>query len=107
MEVRIWHPMALRSRPPSLEFATPGANPTLEMIEYVRSILKGAGGPISRNEILRTLSDWHHSTTRKSVNAAIEFLGVDGNVAEGSQGLIWVPEASPQLAEALRSGRRL
>ena len=99
--------MASGSKAPRTEFASPGANPTLETIEYVRAILRQAEAPISRNEILRTLSAWNHSTTRKSLNAAIDFMGADGNVAEGSKGLIWVPEASGSVAEAIRQGHRL
>lgn len=93
--------------PPRLEFARPGANPTLESIEYVRSILRDANEPLSRNDILRTLAGWSHSMGRQSLNAAINFLAADGSVAEGSKGLIWVPEAPPQLAEAIKKGRSL
>jgi hypothetical protein len=77
------------------------------MIEYVRSILRRAEEPISRNDILRTLASWSHSTSRQSLNASINFLAADGAVAEGSKGLIWVPEASPALAQAIRKGRSL
>jgi hypothetical protein len=95
--------MAVSSRPPRLEFAHEGANPTLETIEYVRAILRAAETPVSRNEVLRTLAAWGHSTTRQTLNAAIAFLGADGNVAEGSKGLLWLNEPSPKLAEALRT----
>ncbi len=44
---------------------------------------------------------------RQSLNAAINFLAADGSVAEGSKGLIWVPEASAQLAEAIKKARNL
>jgi hypothetical protein len=94
--------MAVSTRPPRLEFAHDGANPTLETIEYVRAILRAAETPISRNEILRKLAAWGHSTTRRTLNAAIAFLGADGNVAEGSKGLIWLSEPSAKLAEAVR-----
>lgn len=94
-------------RPPLPEFARPGANPTLESIEYVRSILRDADAPVSRNEIQRILSGWSHSMGRQSLNAVIKFLAADGSVAEGSKGLIWVPEASPQLAAAIRKARSL
>lgn len=92
---------------PRPEFARPGANPTLESIEYVRATLRGAEEPLSRNEILRTLSDWSHSMTRQSLNAAINFLAADGSVAEGTKGLIWVPQASPAIIEAISKGHRL
>ncbi len=92
---------------PRLRYARRGANPTLETIEYVLAALQKAGGPISRNKILATLARWGHSTTRPSLNAALAFLGDEGMVAEGSKGLVWVPEASPQLLEAVRTGPRL
>ncbi len=100
-------PVAGMIHAPRPEFARPGANPTLESIEYVRSILRAAEEPLSRNDILRTLATWSHSMTRQSLNAAINFLAADGVIAEGSKGLIWVPEASPQLAEAIRKARNL
>jgi hypothetical protein len=93
--------------PPEPVFARPGANPTLESIEYVRAIFRDAEAPISRNDILRTLSLWSHSMNRPSLNAIIKFLAADGSIAEGSKGLIWVPDASPRLANAIRKGRRL
>lgn len=93
--------MGSSTRAPRLEFARPGANPTLESIEYVRSILRSAEEPISRNEILRVLSGWSHSMNRQSLNAALRFLAADGSVAEGSKGLIWVPEASGAIMAGL------
>jgi hypothetical protein len=45
--------------------------------------------------------------TRQSLNAAIKFLAADGSVAEGSKGLIWVPQASPELVAVILKGRRL
>ena len=94
-------------RAPHLKYAKPGANPTLETIEYVLGTLQRAKGPISRNQILAALRRWGHSTTRQSLNAALAFFGDEGMVAEGSKGLIWVPEASPQLVEAIHKGPRL
>lgn len=101
------YPMTGLVRVPRPEFARPGANPTLESIEYVRAILRRAEEPLSRNDILRTLSDWSHSMTRQSLNAAIHFLAADGSVAEGSKGLIWVPLASSALTEAIAKARSL
>lgn len=99
--------MAQTAKAPRLAYARPGANPTLETIEYVLGALKESGGPASRNQLLASLARWGHSTTRPSLNAALAFLGDQGMVAEGSKGLIWVPEASPQLLEAVRRGPRL
>ena len=99
--------MAAQARRPRIEFASRGANPTLETIEYIRAALRCANVPVSRNWILRSLALWGHSTTRQSLNSALEFLAADGNVAEGSKGLIWVPEAPPELMEAIQAARRL
>ena len=99
--------MAQAAKAPRLRYARPGANPTLETIEYVLGALQESEEPISRNQILATLARWGHSTTRPSLNAALAFLGDEGMVAEGSKGLVWVPEASPQLLEAIRKGPRL
>jgi hypothetical protein len=99
--------MAQGTKPPRPRYARPGANPTLETIEYVLAALQKTGGPVSRNRLLATLGEWGHSTTRQSLNAALNFLGDQGMIAEGSKGLIWVPEASPDLLEAIRKGPRL
>jgi hypothetical protein len=99
--------MSVSSRAPTLEFARRGANPTLESIEYIRSILRSAEGPVSRNEVLRVLSSWGHAMSRQRLNAALEFLAAEGCVGEGSKGMIWVPEASPQLAKVITQGRKL
>ena len=88
-------------------FAKRGANPTLQTLEYVRKALQTADGPISRNRLLETLGKWGHSTSRQSLNAAIEFYGDMAMIAEGSKGLIWVPEMSNALWEATRKGQRL
>ncbi len=73
----------------------------------MRAALRSADGPVSRNRLLAVLSKWGHSTTRQSLNAAIAFLADDGMVAEGSKGLVWVPEASEPLLEAIRKGTPL
>lgn len=92
---------------PKPVFAKRGANPTLQTLEYVRKALQTADGPISRNRLLETLRKWGHSTSRQSLNAAIEFYGDMAMIAEGSKGLIWVPEASDALWEAIQKGHRL
>ena len=79
----------------------------METIEYVLGALQKSEEPVSRNRLLATLARWRHSTTRQSLNAALGFLGDQGMVAEGSKGLIWVPQASPELLEAIRKGPRL
>ena len=92
---------------PRLEFGRPRANPTLESIEYVRAILKRSQTPVSRNDLLRTLSHWSHSMSRQRLNAVLKFLAADGTVAEASKGLIWVPGAWPILVEVAKKSRRL
>lgn len=99
--------MGASARPPVLEFARRGANPTLESIEYVRAIFKDAEMPISRNQVLRILAGWGHSMTRQSLNSIVDFLGAEGAIVEGSQGLVWVPNASGRLAAAIDKGQRL
>jgi len=101
------YPMPLQAKPPQPRFARPGANPTLATLEYIRSALRSAGGPVSRNALLERLAEWGHSTTRQSLNAALGFLAQDGSIAEGSKGLIWVPAASAPILDAIRSGERL
>ena len=95
------------TKEPELEYARPGANPSLSKVEYVRAILQKAEKPISRNELLSVLAKWGHSTNRPSLNAILEFFGDNGMVVEGSKGLVWVPEAPPQLLEVIRTGYRL
>jgi len=92
---------------PKPVFARPGANPTLETIEYIRKALKTADEPMSRNELLRSLRKWGHSTSRQSLNAALDFFGDMGMVAQGSKGVIWVSPMSDALWEATRKGRGL
>lgn len=99
--------MAQSLETPELRFARPGANPTLEMMEYIEAALRNADRPISRNGLLSILASWGHSTTRQSLNAALAFLGEQGVIAEGSKGLIYVPAASPELLKAIREGPRL
>src|SRR5271157_3239840 len=80
------YPMAQSTRAPTPQFASPGANPTLETIEYIRSALRNDSGPMSRNQLLAILADWGHSTSRQSLNAALSFLEADGSVVFGSKG---------------------
>lgn len=99
--------MAHVAKAPTPRYARPGANPTLETIEYVIAALRKVDEPVSRNALLATLARWGHSTTRQSLNVALDFLGDQGVVAEGSKGLLWIPEASSELVEAIQKGPRL
>lgn len=87
---------------PKLEYARSGANPTMKTQEYVLSILQKAEEPISRNGVLSILKAWGHSTTRPSLNVIVKFFADKGMIAEGSKGLVWVPQASDKLLETIR-----
>jgi len=99
--------MVVPVKAPRPKHAKPGANPTLETLEYIRSALSTAEEPLSRNRLLSILASWGHSTTRPSLNAGIAFLAQDGSIAEGSKGLVWVPQAEGPALEAILRGRRL
>lgn len=78
-------------------FLRPSANPTLESIDSVRTILRASPDPIDRFEILRILAMRSHSMTQAALNAALRFLASEGSVLEKSTGLVWVPVAFPEL----------
>jgi hypothetical protein len=92
---------------PRLRYARLGANPTLEMIEYVRAALVAAADPISRNRLLRVLAEWNHATTRRTLNAVLAFFSAHSLVEEGPRGVLWRPTATPAMLTALRAGKRL
>ena len=92
---------------PRLRFARKGANPTLELIEYVRAALVAAAEPVSRNRLLRVLTEWNHATTRRTLNAVLGFFEAHGLVEEGPRGLLWIPGTTPAMVQALRSGKRI
>lgn len=92
--------------PPKPAFARPGANPTLETIEYIRAALRMAHGPISRNELRRHLTSWGHGTSGPSLNAALGFLAEEGAVVEGSKGLQWAAPAEGSMLTTIRRKRR-
>jgi hypothetical protein len=91
--------------PPVPEFARPGANPTLQTIEFVRAVLQRARGPVSRNHILEQLRAWGHGTSRPSLNAALAFLVAEGAVVEGSKGLQWATPATGNILDTIRRKR--
>lgn len=97
--------MPLLVSPPEPAFAKPGANPTLETIEYIRAVLRAAPGPINRNQLIRQLTSWGHGTSRPSLNAALGFLAEEGAVVEGSKGLQWVALAQGNILETIRRKR--
>jgi len=99
--------MAQSSRAPQIEYARPGANPTLETIELIRAALRESEAPLSRNSILIRLSSWGHSTSRPTLNAALGFLGDEGHTIEGSKGIVWVSDASVKLRAEIQKGHPL
>jgi hypothetical protein len=92
---------------PRLRFARKGANPTLETMEFVRAALIAAAEPVSRNRILRTLAEWNHTTTRRSLNSVLGFFEAHLLVEEGPKGVLWLPGATPAMVQALRAGKRI
>ena len=77
------------------------------MVEYVRAALLAAGEPVSRNHLLRVLAEWNHTTTRRSLNAVLSFFLAHGLVEEGRRGVLWMPNATSSMVQALRAGRRI
>ena len=99
--------MPVVSPMPRLRFARRGANPTLETVELVRAALIAAAEPVSRNHILRTLAEWNHMTTRRSLNAVLGFFEAHKLIEEGPRGVLWLSGATPGMLQALRAGKRL
>ena len=80
-------------KPPRLE----GRGPTLSTLHEIERILRGADGPLSLNEIKRRMSAKavRHSMVRQAVD---EFRRL-GFVVEGSKGVVWVLNPSPEIWE--------
>jgi hypothetical protein len=92
---------------PRLRYARRGANPTLELIEYVRAAMVAAAEPVSRNRLLRVLGEWNHATTRRTLNAILGFFEAHQLIEEGPRGVLWMPNASPAMVQAFRAGKRI
>lgn len=93
--------MPILSHAPEPKFAKPGANPGLAKVEAIREILRKSKMPISRNQILAELKNWGMGMNRPSLIAALEFLGSEGQIIEGRQGLEWVPAAKGRALETI------
>jgi len=79
----------------------------LSTAETVQSFLEKAGVPVSRNWLLEQLGRTGHSTTRPRLNRVLNhFIGL-GLVVEGSKGVQWTHNMSPQLLYALAVGKKL
>jgi hypothetical protein len=77
--------------PPKID----GRGPTLSTMYEIERILREAEGPISLNEIKRHMSAKavRHQAVRQVIN---EFRRL-GFVTEGSKGVVWVLNLSPEL----------
>ena len=79
----------------------------LSTTELVQSILEEVGIPVSRNWILARLRESGHSTTRPRLNRALSHYFKLGLAIEGSKGVQWTHNMSPQLLYAVANGKRL
>lgn len=79
----------------------------LSTAETVQSLLEDAGVPVSRNWLLEHLRSQGHATSRKRLNRALEHYFALGLVIEGSKGVQWTHNMSPELLRALATGKRL
>jgi hypothetical protein len=78
----------------------------LSTAELVESLLRDAGIPVSRNWLLDRLRRSGHATTRSRINRVLEHYFRLGLVVEGSKGVQWTHNMSPQLLHALGVGKR-
>ncbi|MCI4351516.1 MAG: hypothetical protein L3K15_08410 [Thermoplasmata archaeon] len=81
--------MNLIPQPSGPRYARRGANPTLETLEYIQSAVAAAGEPVSRNRLLTVLASWGHTTTRRSLNVALDFFIAIGVLGEEGDGVVW------------------
>jgi hypothetical protein len=79
----------------------------LSTVELVQSILEDEGIPVSRNWILAKLKQEGHSTTRPRLNRILNHYFRLGLAVEGSKGVQWTHNSSPQLLYAIATGKRL
>jgi hypothetical protein len=79
----------------------------LSRAELVQSLLEKAGAPVNRNWLLDQLKRAGHTTTRPRLNRALRHYFRLGMAIEGSKGVQWTHNLSPQLLYALAVGKRL
>jgi len=79
----------------------------LSTAELVQSLLEEAGIPVSRNWLLERLKHSGHSTTRSRLNRALSHYFKLGLAVEGSKGVQWTHNSSPELLLAIAKGKRL
>ena len=85
----------------------PAVDVNLSTVELVQSILEEEGVPVSRNWILTKLKESGHSTTRPRLNRVLDHYFRLGLAVEGSKGVQWTHNTSPQLLYAIATGKRL
>jgi hypothetical protein len=93
----------LITQPSGPRYARRGANPTLETLEYIQTALAAAGEPVSRNRLLSVLASWGHTTTRRSLNVALDFFIAIGVLEEEGNGVVW--NAPPAIGGKLPARR--
>lgn len=75
--------------------------------ELIQSLLEAAAIPVSRNWLLERLRQAGHATTRPRLNRALaHYIGL-GLAIDGSKGVQWTHNMSPQLIHALAVGKPL
>ena len=87
--------------------AVGGVDVNLSTAEFVQELLEEAGVPVSRNWILARLKEAGRSTTRPRLNRVLNHYFRLGLAIEGSKGVQWTHNTSPQLLHALAVGKRL
>lgn len=79
----------------------------LSTAEFVQSILEEAGIPVSRNWLLARLKESGRATTRPRLNRVLSHYFRLGLAIEGSKGVQWTHNTSPQLLYAIATGKKL
>ena len=77
--------------PPKME----ARGPTLATMHEIERILRTADGPLSLNEIKRRMSA--KIVRHEAVRLAVDEFKRLGFVVEGSKGVVWVLNLSPEL----------
>ena len=79
----------------------------LSTAELIESLLQNVGVPVSRNWLLDRLRQSGHTTTRARINRVLQHYFRLGLAVEGSKGVQWTHNMSPQLLYAFAVGKRL
>ncbi|MGP8075008.1 MAG: hypothetical protein ACLP74_08375 [Thermoplasmata archaeon] len=79
----------------------------LSTVELVQEVLEHAETPVSRAWLLKELADRGRSTNRPRLNRALRYFFKLGLAVEGTKGVQWTHNLSPNLQHALSVGRRV